>query len=127
MTQSYAEVMKGLEAIYAERKELDQRESVLFERLQLPFFDEGKRIIVWRGNCLKLGKKHYKVFTSLYFAENRFLTITELETAGWGETSDKNIIVTVNGLDTILSDANFPCSIESVLSDGGETQNRTQD
>ena len=120
MTDSYEEIVKELESIEKKRRKLGRRARVLHRRLREPFFDESRRTVQWLGGCLILSKKRYKILATLYFAENKELMIDELEPAIWDETTDNNIKVTLSKFDTVLSDANFPYRIESVMSKGGD-------
>ena len=81
-------------------------------------------IVQWPGGNLKLSKKHFQIFNTLYNAPNQQMDIIDLEAAVWGEEVDVNlgtIKTAMCRLGIALTDANSPFLIESVLSKGGET------
>ena len=100
--------------------EIAEQRKALQEQKKLPVFDTNKRTVQWQGGSLKLSPQRFQILYTLYFAENRQATITDLETAIWEKDVPHSTIKTaVSRLGTILTDAVFPFYIDSVFSDGG--------
>ena len=122
----------NLQSTYqTEDQELAEQQKTLLAQLAAeenrpapPVFEPKQRTVQWHDGCQKLSPQRYKILDALCFAENRMLTLDDLETAGWGEDAEVKhgtLKTAVCRLGTDLVKANSPFLIESVLSDGGET------
>ena len=109
--------IEEMERLATETRELSKKKQGLQEQSKQPIFDAIKRTVQWGNKTLKLSKVRFQILTTLYFASNREMTVTDLETAVWEETSLSNIKSTVSRLGTILTNAGFPFFIESVKSE----------
>ena len=104
---------ESIQKLATRNHELLERKKILLE------FNKDKWTVRWHNGFLKLSKKRFQILTVLYFADNRQMTITDLETAIWDEASHSTIRSTVSRLDAILNDSGIPFYIESLMSEGG--------